>query len=211
MKPGQFDALARSLTDRRSRRGALAAVVGGALGVAGLAKTDAKKKKPCPPCKKRKKGKCKKTLPDGTSCSGGTCQGGRCLAAVPPPATGDCPSGHKPCDGGCIPSSQCCDNADCPVSGQVCTAARQCVCPAGLPQTCGGACLASCTIDRTLNPETCVCCIKHGYDYTNAEECCNGAWLNFACYGRPTGAECSFHGQCQSENCLCGAFGCGCQ
>jgi hypothetical protein len=58
MDAEQFDTLARSLTDRRSRRGTLAAVVGGVLGVAGLAETDAKKK-PCPPGKTRKQGKCK--------------------------------------------------------------------------------------------------------------------------------------------------------
>jgi hypothetical protein len=85
-----FDTLARAVTEARSRRGALAAVVGSALGVAGLAETDAKKKKPCPPCKKRKKGKCKKKLPDGTGCRGGTCQGGRCVASPGCGAGGPC-------------------------------------------------------------------------------------------------------------------------
>ena len=37
---------------------------------------DAKKK--CPPCRKRKKGKCKKRLPDGAACPGGICRSGSC-------------------------------------------------------------------------------------------------------------------------------------
>lgn len=45
MDAEQFDTLTRSLTDRRSRRGALAAALGGALGVASLAGTDSGKKK----------------------------------------------------------------------------------------------------------------------------------------------------------------------
>ena len=46
MDAHRFDALARTLTEDRSRRGAFAAVVGGALGLGGLVETDAKKKKP---------------------------------------------------------------------------------------------------------------------------------------------------------------------
>lgn len=122
----QFDTLARSLTSPRSRRGALAAVVGSALGAAALTETEAKKK-PCPPCKKRKKGKCKANLPDGTGCAGGSCQSGGCVATTTPPPPPPvctpsctngrtcqagvcvCPTGKKDCEGLCIPiAERCC-------------------------------------------------------------------------------------------------------
>ena len=97
-----------------------------------------RKKKPCPPCKKRKQGKCKAKLPDGTACSGGTCLNGSCRPAsgpsdvsspLLPPApcaglqddalcdggTGRCLNGvcNRPetCRGGralCAVSSECC-------------------------------------------------------------------------------------------------------
>lgn len=78
-----FDRLARSLTTIGSRRRALTAVVSGALGVLSLAGPDdieAKKKKPCPSCRKRKKAKCKGKLPDGTPCGNGICSAGTCAA-----------------------------------------------------------------------------------------------------------------------------------
>ena len=78
MDADRFDALSRSLTDVRSRRAALAALLGGTLGMVGLAETEAKKKKKCPPCRKR--GTCKGKKPNGTPCpSFGTCQGGKCV------------------------------------------------------------------------------------------------------------------------------------
>jgi hypothetical protein len=99
MDGARFDSLARSLTAARSRRAALAAVLSGSLGLLGRTETAAKKgktQKPCPPCRKRKQGKCKGTQPEGTGCTdgtgrGGTCQRGSCVAAVipspgPPPA-----------------------------------------------------------------------------------------------------------------------------
>lgn len=88
METAAFDRFTRSLSAYRNRRLALIAVVGGALGapLLSLDTADAKKKKPCPPCKKRKKGKCKADLPDGTACESGTCQAGQCVASpVPPP------------------------------------------------------------------------------------------------------------------------------
>ena len=90
MDAPRFDRLTRALTTAGSRRRALGGLLLGSLGLLGSHRDEAsaKKKKPCPPCKKRKKGKCKAKLPDGTACSGGTCQGGSCVTAsvVPPPA-----------------------------------------------------------------------------------------------------------------------------
>ena len=90
MDDDRFDTLARSLTAARSRRGLTRILFGLAFGSAAAASpmVEAKKNKPCPPCKKRKQGKCKKKKPDGTACPGGACQSGRCVAATPPPTGG---------------------------------------------------------------------------------------------------------------------------
>jgi hypothetical protein len=82
-----FDALTRSLTSAGSRRRALTGLVSGTLGLILAASVidEAAAKKKCPPCKKRKKGKCKKKQPDGTACAGGTCRGGSCVLAAPGP------------------------------------------------------------------------------------------------------------------------------
>ena len=105
----RFDTLSRSLSTGSSRRSALAAVLGGSLGLLGLDSIEAKKKKACSPCKKRKKGKCKGTLPDQTPCAGGTCQGGSCIAPPPPP-----PPPPLPC-GGCPSGQTCLSNGSCAI------------------------------------------------------------------------------------------------
>lgn len=81
-----FDSLATRLADRLTRRGSLGLISGLGLGafmspaVSDARKGKKKKKKACAPCKKRKKGKCKANLPDGTGCeNGGTCQSGACV------------------------------------------------------------------------------------------------------------------------------------
>ena len=79
MDHDRFDAVTRFLATARSRRRALAAVLGTPLGMASVHEAAAKKK--CPPCKKLKQGKCKKKLPNGTGCPGGTCQSGSCVAS----------------------------------------------------------------------------------------------------------------------------------
>jgi hypothetical protein len=74
MDATRFDALTRRITAGLSRHrsiGHLAPL--GLLGFASPNEVEAKKKK-CPPCKQRKKGKCKTNLPDGTACPGGICQ-----------------------------------------------------------------------------------------------------------------------------------------
>jgi len=122
MDAERFDTLARSLTDARSRRGVLVSLLGGTLGLLGLADTTARNKKGkskntrgCLPCKRQKKGKCTGRLPDGSGCPDGTCQNGSCVAAAlppsPPPVT--CQPNQRPCRGGCIPISDCCIATDC--------------------------------------------------------------------------------------------------
>jgi hypothetical protein len=100
MDGSTFDMLIQSLTTARSRRRALRGLLAGALGLLGSqTEQAAAKKKPCAPCKKRKKGKCKKKRPDGTACPGGWCQGGRCVAAAPPPPSCQGQPDGTPCNG----------------------------------------------------------------------------------------------------------------
>lgn len=84
MDASRFADVVRSLTAAGSRRHALAATLGGALGLFGLAHADdgaAKRRRKCHtcgPCKRCKKGACK-SIATGTLCAGGYCQGGRCI------------------------------------------------------------------------------------------------------------------------------------
>lgn len=110
MDPIRFDRLTQSLGRAASRRAAFAALA--ALGLAASETAVAKpKKKACPPCKRRKRHKCK-PAPDGTACgAGGRCVGGVCQAA--------CGNGQRDCgDGVC---QDCCGNNDVPDDDNPCT------------------------------------------------------------------------------------------
>lgn len=176
MDADRFDALARSLTAAGSRRRALAAALGGAFGTAlGAFSVDenAAAKKKCPPCKKRKKGKCKKRKPDGTPCPGGVCQSGRCCSPEPAAVT---------CAGACQTTRiNRCGQAvtcDCP-GGSNClpngTCARRCT---GRAEDCAG-CGASvfCTSPNTEGQQHCVVesrCSDHEVCFTSSSECPRG-------------------------------------
>jgi hypothetical protein len=77
MDPHRFDTLTRSLTETRSRRGALAVVLGSSLGLLGLADAAAKNKK--------KKGKDKDKDKGKKNTNGGTPTG-----QPPPPSAPSC-------------------------------------------------------------------------------------------------------------------------
>jgi hypothetical protein len=129
MDPDRFDILIRSLHHARSRRRALVTLLG-LSGAAVVSRTElAEAKKKCSPCKKRKQGKCKKKLPDGTSCGGAgeTCQSGSCVAAAPVPPfcqgkadNTDCGGGKK-CSGGVCATPPPCTNGLCLVDGDCCS------------------------------------------------------------------------------------------
>jgi hypothetical protein len=99
----RFDTLTRTISTVRSRRAALGTLLAGTLGLLDLAETSARKA--CPPCTKRKHGKCKaiKRL-NGTDCPGGTCGNGTCVLSVEQTPT--CPAGacsrDNPCGSGCV-------------------------------------------------------------------------------------------------------------
>jgi hypothetical protein len=97
MHPIHVDRLARFLAANGSRRVLLGTALTGVLTPLGHDVTAAKnkkkrdasaaknRKKACPPCKKRKQGKCKANVADGTACAGGACQSGSCILSAPQP------------------------------------------------------------------------------------------------------------------------------
>jgi hypothetical protein len=107
MDQNRFDTLTRTISTVGSRRAALGTLLAGTLGLLDLAETSARKA--CPPCKKRKHGKCKanKKLND-EPCPDGKCQSGVCVRSDAPAPTEEpptCPAGEcsrsKPCGPGC--------------------------------------------------------------------------------------------------------------
>ena len=110
MNSSRFDSFTRALTDPRSRRTALSALLGATLGLLGLVDTEAKKGKG-----KRKK-KNKKKTPCVPACAGKTCGsdgcGGTCGSCngACPDGTCICPSGSRLCGTTC---QQCCLDFHC--------------------------------------------------------------------------------------------------
>jgi hypothetical protein len=185
-----FDAWMRRALRDPSRRGVLRVGTGGlvatVLGLSGLSAGQAahadnqlesrstagghnrgrmkgrgkKNKKDCPPCKKKKNGKCKRLAPDGSACPGGTCHGGACVLSPSPPP-GPPPNPWCPGDGRycgmlsiCCPGDNVCcfpdfslpDGAQCYppgyhccLNGPACASGQEC-CPSKLgyayPATC---------------------------------------------------------------------------
>src|SRR5215217_663644 len=130
MDAARFDTLTLRLTTELNRRRSLGLLA--LLGLSGLGASDlaaAKKKKSCPPCKRRKKGTCKGKKPDGTACPGGTCVGGNCRTAT-------CSDGFK---NGTETGVDC--GGTCPRCGvgHGCLGRPECasaVCTSGICQTC---------------------------------------------------------------------------
>ena len=110
MDQNRFDALTRTYSTVRSRRAALGMLLAGTLSLFDLAETTATKS--CPPCKKRKHGRCTRKKPNDTPCPGGTCQDGHCkltVAEEQPPEEEPkptCPAGEcsrsRPCGPDCV-------------------------------------------------------------------------------------------------------------
>jgi hypothetical protein len=159
MDSDHFDALARSLYDRRRvvtrAAGFGAATLAAAFGLGHPHEASATCKKKCGPCKRCKKGKCK-PKPVGTACAGGTCQSGRCIASTQP-CTPNCAGkicGDNGCGGscgtcgiggGCTGGGCICADRTC--SGGTCAADKLTCCPEDANE-------APCTGSTT---DTCVC------------------------------------------------------
>jgi hypothetical protein len=113
--PHRFDTLTRSLSSRPSRRGALAALLGGTLGLVGLAETAAKKGKSKSKGKKKDKGKGTPSQSPGSPPSGG-CTDVDCGGSCP-----RCPNGRS-CRGRGDCASAFCANGTC----QTCSTDANC-------------------------------------------------------------------------------------
>jgi hypothetical protein len=225
MVASTFDDLARTLTSPGSRRRTFGAVLGGALSLALGASSvqNAAAKKKCPPCKKRKNGKCKKTLPDGTDCPGGTCQSGSCVAGCPPArvcgngccpdgqicqqgqcaAGGNgCPNGQRPCGTACLLAGQCCTATDCPTGITCC--GRLCVDTTTDPRHCGG-CATPCSAGKTCAGGR--CCTARGDDCTPDGECCGTDFCDDFAMNVPQCRAClPKDGECRFKTCCPGLF-----
>jgi hypothetical protein len=164
MDGSRFDKLTRSLSTAGSRRCALSAVLGGGLGIALAASVvdEAAAKKKCPPCKKRKNGKCKKKKPNGTACPGGTCQSGSCCVADPQATT----CAEVAC--GTATTNNCGQAVSCPCpSGQSCLVNGSCALPCDESSPCPSACVAGCPAAAWKNAEG----VRHCYMYLAGTPC----------------------------------------
>jgi hypothetical protein len=166
----RFDALTHHLTVGLSRRRGVGLLA--ALGLSGLVTPDATeaRKKVCPPCKKRKQGKCKKKR-DGTACPGGTCLSGSCVAgatAAPPPSDPclgqpddtACPGDGRCRSGVCQPRPTCAAHHVTCVSGSQCCS-KDCSGADGGTQSCscstsGEPCYTTIDCCQSPAPQTCV-------------------------------------------------------
>jgi hypothetical protein len=139
-----FDMIVRPVPHGlRTRRSLARSFVGVAMAaaLARFAGEDADARSRGPPCRRRKKGRCRKKRPDGTACPGGTCQSGRCI-----PASSTCVAAACP-DPGVCKVRACAGNVCTPVNApndtncggdQVCTGG---VCCPFAHENCFGVCV----------------------------------------------------------------------
>ena len=212
MDGSRFDALARTLHEVRSRRGAFAPLLGGAQGLLGLAETTAKKKK-----KKKKKPLVPSPVPPTpciASCAdkacgaadgcGGVCQSGSCASGE------SCISGQcvGVCDG-VAPGGRCPDynggfccnwNLCCP-KGQACDGASCQSCPE-VPDACQP--IPICGFSRRFSGEFCGCLTS-----VEGVTTCSAAYGE--CFACTTDQECTDHlgypAICLDVPCDCGSTG----
>jgi hypothetical protein len=83
MHASRFDTLTKTFAGRFSRRGLLVVAAGGAMGMADLVEVPDAAARKCPPCRTKKRGRCRKKRPNGTPCGEGkTCQRGVCATCL---------------------------------------------------------------------------------------------------------------------------------
>jgi hypothetical protein len=182
MDEQRFDALTRSLTRAHARRGALVAVLGGALGLLGLAETTAKHKK------RKKKHKTTSPPPPSTcipSCAGKVCGSDGCGGTCGIPCTGGktCQDGLCVCPGGTrfCPTPElcqsCCANADCAAGAPTCESGTCCTAQ-GDPCTTSAPCCGASQC-RAIPGGGDRCCVEAGESCADGIICCSTI-CNFA-------------------------------
>ena len=138
METALVASLTRRLTRGFTRRRGLGVLA--SLGLPRLVFPEpAAARKKCPPCKKRRKGKCK-PKPAGTPCtvpSGGICQRGVCA----------CPGGETTCNGVC--SNLQADETNCGACGTVCPGNQVCQAGSCFPRDICPAIQTSCSAPLT--------------------------------------------------------------
>jgi hypothetical protein len=176
----RFDSLVQLLGSAGTRRRTLGALLGGALGLPGLAKPantsadSGKCKQACGLCDQCKKGKCRrkngrkrckagKCQPkaNGTACGSGTCLNGGCATTCAgPSAPGNC-SGTS-CRGPSCPNGESCGVCDTTTEGQVvcgdlrnsCEESQACETSANCPR--GSVCVTNGCCAFVGKPNICV-------------------------------------------------------
>ena len=180
MEGERFDALTRAARASSPRRALLATALSGLAGLPLALDADAGRKKGK---KKRNRKKNQALPPPSAACAEGQklCQG-TCIPSNQCCVDADCAAlAPRCCQGTCIRPTECCSNADCG-AGKICQAAT-CVCAAGAKQ-CGESCclapnglLAKVTCGVAPDP-LCACGINL------AEVCtgnCNSEIRNLSC------------------------------
>ena len=209
MDPTRFDTLTRSLTDARSRRRALTALLAGPLSLLSVASMDAKKGKGRSNSegknvhgegKKKKKKKKKATVPTTHTPDPSAPPADPGTGSPPPPS---CPNGQRLCRGTCLSILICCDNSDC-AGGRTCQSGT-CACPASAPKVCPGStiCQQCCADDDCTSPPgqvgtgiatcsaagVCVC------ERTDTRYCPATKWCGTCC----SNAECQYGAICKTN------------
>jgi hypothetical protein len=165
MDGARFDTLTRTLTARRSRRRTVVSAFSGALSIVFVSSPidGAGAKKKCPPCKTRKKGKCKGKKPDGTGCGNGRiCQRGSCVA-VGPTCFDTIRNGDETdidCGGGscprCVNGQSCLTRNDCASAYCKDTVCQECLTSDQCPNDAYGACACPGLAEKTPFQHACV-------------------------------------------------------
>jgi hypothetical protein len=131
----RFDHVVRSLQAGAPRRQVLGVLLGGALGVAGLAESEAKRKRKISICLNGQTKSINKKKKASFLSQGATV--GACPKSPPAPT---CPTTQKLCNGRCIDQAKCCTDADCDKCKQLTCQNETCACKPGTIADVNGFC-----------------------------------------------------------------------
>ncbi len=187
----RFDHAVRALQGGAPRRQVLGVLLGGALGIAGLVESEAKKKKKVTLCLNGQTMTVKKSKQASLLSQGAT--KGAC------PSQPSCPTGQKLCNARCIDNARCCTDADCDKCKQQTCQSNTCACKPGTVADATGFC--------GTPPPAGTNCVPVGGPFVNsAGQCCsqnailaNPITQDFACI--PGGSTCVSPPDCGGGAC----------